>query len=286
MSFSRFVLTVGLAVFGTLVACSRGDSSVVVGSGVNDQGFIPPDAGDSSAPDATAALCVSTVCPAPWATCAAADGTLPPYACATNLNRDLQNCGSCGSPCRSPSPNYNVHMECISGQCQALCNADVADCNGIPDDGCEANTLEDPANCGLCGAACPAGVACIKGKCGCPGGTTLCGDNCVDLATSDLNCGACGVTCGEGPTADGGTPPPHMYLGCKLGQCTDLRCVHNASEFWADCNGALAVDGCEVDLRSDTSHCGSCGKRVRPRPALLRRRGRRGVPVHEGPDTL
>src|SRR4051812_10784288 len=43
----------------------------------------------------------------------------------------------------------------------------------------------DPANCGGCGAACPADATCLEGRCvsGCPEGATRCDDRCVDLAS-------------------------------------------------------------------------------------------------------
>lgn len=262
---------IGVAVFGAVFACTNDAPVVTFGSGVTDEGavFAAPDAAEASSgagadADASGARCISTECPAPWATCAALDGTLPPYACGTDLGSDVANCGACGHACRPASSAYHVHMRCSSGQCQAFCTEDHADCNGIPDDGCESSTLDDPANCGSCGVTCAPGVACKNGKCGCPPGTTECGDRCVDLASDDANCGACGFACLDHPPADAGALRPHTYFGCAEGQCKDLRCVQNGAEFWADCNGSLDPDGCEVDLRSDLGNCGSCGKTCAP----------------------
>jgi hypothetical protein len=44
------------------------------------------------------------------------------------------------------------------------CEAPLADCNGIPQDGCEADTQHDGDHCGACDADCHGG-ACIDGKC-------------------------------------------------------------------------------------------------------------------------
>jgi hypothetical protein len=239
-------------------ACTR--SSVTLGSGeVQDVGFAPVDAGPASADvDAGPGLCIATTCPAPWATCPGVDGKLPTYACGTDLSTNVDHCGACGVVCRTPSAAYNIHMGCAAGQCQAFCNEGTGDCNAITDDGCEASFEDDPANCGACGAKCPAGVACKNGKCGCPQGTTECNGQCVDLQSDDANCGGCNVVCAEQPPADAGALRPHMEYGCNQGKCQQLRCVQNASEFWSDCNQQLDPDGCEVDLRHDAAHCGSC----------------------------
>jgi hypothetical protein len=261
----RVALVVGgVAVLGTVLACAR--SSVTLGSGVTDPpSLAPADGGDtSSAVDASAALCVATACPLPWATCAAPDGTLPAHACGTDLSSDIDHCGACNVACRASSAAHNLEMGCSAGKCQAFCVVHYADCNGIAEDGCESDTMEDPANCGACGVQCPAGVVCRAGKCGCPPGTADCGGACVDLASDDANCGACGFSCDDHQPADAGVVFPHMVFGCAQGQCKDLRCVQNAWQFWTDCNHSLDPDGCEVDLRSDTGNCGVCGNKCEP----------------------
>lgn len=254
---SVVVLGVALGVF----ACAR--DTVTLGTGVNDEVFAPIDAGDG-ATDAGPGLCVATACPFPWATCPALDGTLPVYACGTDLNNDIDHCGACDVACKNPSPAYHVHMACSAGQCQAFCNEDHADCNGVPDDGCESSLLDDSKNCGSCGLQCPAGVACTHGKCGCPSGMTECNGRCVDLSSDDNNCGACETSCMETQPDDAGTVPPHMFFGCLGGQCKDLRCKQDVMEYWSDCNHDIEADGCEVDLRSDVENCGQCGNACDP----------------------
>ncbi len=44
---------------------------------------------------------------------------------------------------------------------------------------------------------------------------------------------------------------PHLV--CEAGSC---QCELD----WADCNGDLSRDGCEVTLEVDAEHCGSCGR--------------------------
>lgn len=260
-------VTAGL-VGAVFLACESRDPFVTFGSGVNDAApppsFVETDAGASDAtvePESSvlAPMCAMSECPAPFGTCASYAGTLMPYACATNLSNDADNCGECGKKCLSGSSAFHFRRACVNGTCQPACEQGYADCNGIPDDGCESDPKIDSANCGVCGNACPAGVACVEGKCGCPSGQIACNGACVDPATNDDNCGSCDFRCADNQPADAGTPPAHMFYGCAKGKCEQLRCIANDSEFWADCNGNQA-DGCEVDLvQPHQDNCGSCG---------------------------
>jgi len=168
---------------------------------------------------------------------------------------------------------------CVDGTCVPECisTADMCgvttykDCNGLVDDGCETPTTDDPKNCGGCGHVCDDGLACIKGKCGCPEGMTDCPgcsrlhlNRCVDLQNDDLNCGVCELRC---PTSrpDGCSPmPTNTQYGCGHGACATLKC----REYTADCNHDLglgcASDGCEVNLMTDPNNCGACGHKCAP----------------------
>ena len=88
---------------------------------------------------------------------------------------------------------------------------------------CAADVSSDAANCGGCGAACPANALCQAGQCyckdgytvennqcvvaaagtssgnGCPAGMSPCPDGyCYELASSASNCGICGNMCPTG----------------------------------------------------------------------------------------
>ncbi len=80
----------------------------------------------------------------------------------------------------------------------------------------------------------------------CAAGLTRCGESCIDLASSASHCGACGRVCDIA----------HATADCASGACRLATC----DEGFADCNGDPA-DGCEVDLLTDTSHCGACATR-------------------------
>jgi hypothetical protein len=97
------------AALGTVFACASDEDVLNVGVGVVDEDasttppLVPiaqPDASADAAAFAaglTLAMCVATECPWPWKTCPRNDGTLPTYACTTNVSDDLQNCGGCAS---------------------------------------------------------------------------------------------------------------------------------------------------------------------------------------------
>ena len=261
MTYRPFAVTTSAAVLGVVVvACSTSPDDIVVAyrppPGAEAPPFAPEpaDAGGDAAPSGSDKIlaCVGTECQAPYDTCPTAFGG-PGYKCAVNLLTDNANCGACGNVCPE-FPLLSMRTRCVDGACKRECSDGAADCNGLVDDGCEVALLRDPANCGACGKACPAGVKCIDGSCGCPAGMTDCGSaDCRNTSSDDDNCGACGHECPS--TGDEPPPPPNMRYGCRDGECGRLLCMGS----WADCNGDLA-DGCEVDLAADKDNCGACAK--------------------------
>lgn len=162
--------------------------------------------------------------------------------------------------CPSDGSYFGASFSCVGGVCVMTCTEIFrevyADCDGIPDNGCESR-LGSPTACGGCGKACPAGEPCVKDECGCPPPFTNCGGRCVDLKTNDYECGACGVACAPD---DPEPPPPHAYYGCAESTCGHLKCDESPPTYaWADCNHDPS-DGCEIDLYSlDDANCGACG---------------------------
>ncbi len=268
-----FVTFVTLSI--VTVACSSDERRIAIGAGETDDDAgsapttrfdLPEDAGDASTKgDASrpeVAMCMATECPHPFATCSST-GTNAVFACGTNLLTDRNNCGACGSACplSSAFPELNMETVCVDGACQRQCvpkgNTQYGDCNGLVDDGCESNLSNDPDNCGTCGFTCPAGPdgerRCIAGKCGCPAGETWCSPvGCTNTSIDDTNCGACGNQC---KGTDAGPPPAHMTYRCQQGKCAQLTCEKG----WADCNGKIQEDGCEIDIVNDKNNCGGCG---------------------------
>ncbi|MEZ4407443.1 MAG: hypothetical protein R3A52_13350 [Polyangiales bacterium] len=238
------------------------------------------------------AACVSgacqTGCLAGFADC---DGVAS-NGCERDLRGDASSCGACGVVC---APPRGVGA-CASGACAvARCDAGFADCDGLASNGCEAQTTNDPANCGACGQRCGASELCAAGACApaCAGALTLCAGRCVDVASDDANCGACGRACGVDEACQSGA----CALVCRVagqsacaGRCVDTssdatncgacgrvcatganasaRCASGACGLacaagFADCDG-VASTGCEANTATSLAHCGACGRACAP----------------------
>lgn len=85
----------------------------------------------------------------------------------SDVERDPQNCGSCGNSCGTSG-------SCNKGQCM---------CNGVATD-----LQTDSNNCGNCGTKCAGNSTCVQGQCGCSGTPT-------NVLSDQNNCGTCGTQC-------------------------------------------------------------------------------------------
>ncbi len=94
--------------------------------------------------------------------CRCAPGETRCDADCVDLRSDKTNCGGCGIRCTSVAHGIGA---CVYGSCAYECAYGWADCNGDLSDGCEANVLSDPTNCGGCGVQCADHQACIRGVC-------------------------------------------------------------------------------------------------------------------------
>jgi MYXO-CTERM domain-containing protein len=134
------------------------------------------------------------------------------------------------------------------------CVDPFGDCDAVFQNGCETNLESDTAHCGSCltaceyanaGSLCQAGT-CAMGACQSPFGD--CDDDphngCeTSLDDDQLHCGACDHAC----DLPGGTS------SCRQGECA----LDGCDQGLGDCNQNF-LDGCETDLQTSTSHCGSC----------------------------
>jgi hypothetical protein len=128
-----------------------------------------------------------------------------------NPQTDDKNCGACGTKCPPGS-------KCDMGNCAVSCQDGLSVCQVDGGDRCT-DLRFDTLNCGACGKGCDAGVFCSPpyspdggdagpATCGigCFGGSTKCGNRCVDTTLDPFHCGGCFKAC------DGG-------LSCKSSTC-------------------------------------------------------------------
>jgi hypothetical protein len=165
---------------------------------------------------------------------------------------DPNNCGGCGMSCVVP----HAQATCSGAKCQTgACDTGYADCDADPKNGCEANLHLDDANCTMCGMGCMAAhaiTACSDGCyiSACDFGFDDCNadisDGCETSVLSDIaNCGSCSTPCNGLPNAS---------ANCVAGNCVLGKCNNG----YFDCNN-MPNDGCESNIASDASNCGSCG---------------------------
>jgi hypothetical protein len=87
----------------------------------------------------------------------------PTTGCETDIDHDPTHCGDCSA---APCTTKNGTPGCSAGHCTTgACDTDWGDCNQNPTDGCEANLLTDPKNCGQCKSPCASTQTCQAGKC-------------------------------------------------------------------------------------------------------------------------
>jgi cysteine-rich repeat protein len=124
------------------------------------------------------------------------------------------------------------------------CNGKDDDCDTSVDEGSAPSLCPFPPNVSL--TACSAGV-CTLGACF--GGFANCDLNysngCEINVTSNIShCGSCFQPCSTN----------HVTASCVSGNCQGACNVG-----FANCNGNMRADGCEVNLYTDNSNCGACG---------------------------
>ncbi|MBL8604803.1 MAG: hypothetical protein JNK72_22945 [Myxococcales bacterium] len=169
-----------------------------------------------------------------------------------NTQSNADNCGTCGTVCNVP----NAQAACAMGQCAVgSCTGDRRDCDNMVGNGCETDTNSSLMHCGGCGRVCNtppnATASCTAGSCGftCVTGFADCDNDpangCeTDLNSSADNCGTCGTRC----------MLTNATAACMAGRCAVAACANG----FGDCD-TNAANGCETNIQTSTSHCGTCG---------------------------
>jgi hypothetical protein len=136
----------------------------------------------------------------------------PRNGCEVDISSSDQHCGGCagmgGQSCGGVAGGTS---SCVGGTCQVtFCAANQEDCNGMPMDGCEANTESSAEHCGACFRNCEPNflqhvfsATCTQGNCfrNCDPGWGDCNMNPSDGCEREVfggdvnNCGGCNVRC-------------------------------------------------------------------------------------------
>ncbi len=114
-----------------------------------------------------------------------------------------------------------------------------------------ARSAGTPGAGGTAGASASGGVGAAAGASGASSSAPDPGSDAVPDAGSPGSAGTDGGRGSDDGAADGGRgtiAPP-----------TDDPAPMPCTDRWADCNG-VSADGCEVDVSSNTTHCGTCGR--------------------------
>ncbi|TVR04524.1 MAG: hypothetical protein EA398_01865 [Deltaproteobacteria bacterium] len=104
--------------------------------------------------------------------------------CETNVNQDVNNCGSCNTVCNLPNATSSG---CSSGTCTiGGCQSGFDSCDGLQATGCETNLNTSGEHCGECGTTCEGGQICRSGGCDCPDGQVLVAGQCVNETSGSV----------------------------------------------------------------------------------------------------
>jgi hypothetical protein len=188
---------------------------------------VPCNALPNAMANCTAGNCVLGTCNDGFYDC----DNNPMTGCEANIASDPNNCGACGNKCGNglvcknggctcAMCNFpNAVSSCVNNMCiMGACNANFADCNKNPNDGCEVDLRFNNNNCGSCGTVCQNGLFCISSQCV----VTMCGDKKLE-GNEEYD------------------PPPGPFMSVMVDQGTCRWHFENVPQLY--CNGACSWTG-------------------------------------------
>ena len=132
----------------------------------------------------------------------------------TYLDRDLQNCGSCGT-----GPDGSQQMQCSAGELRCTGPDQVLCAQGGPGTFACVNTKTSLSHCGACGVAVPREGRCDRGVPTCGGKSMIeVSGACVDTRTDVNNCGSAGYDCTD-LFPENATSSSVFWPQCRAGRC-------------------------------------------------------------------
>lgn len=179
----------------------------------------------------------------------------------TDLNTDPDNCGACGNVCPHPASFTTSNLVspiCCAGKCvdPSSDTANCGSCGGAcaQGEGCcggSCQKLDQPYQCGACGATCFSYVD-PSAPPGSFGNPTCCGNQCVDTSWDERHCGGCGKACPQGQACCASACVDVLTDDFNCGEC--LNKCESSGEPLRCCEGACRK------IKTDVGHCGGCGK--------------------------
>ncbi|HBQ10892.1 MAG TPA: hypothetical protein DEF51_06820 [Myxococcales bacterium] len=187
------------------------DAAASVVGGASTECFVVFDLPDGATPTLLIYQVPGTTPGSETRTASASVAVEPCTTCAdscTYLDRDPDNCGSCGQHANRTQTCENGRVECTD-EALTLCAGRCV------------NLQTDDDHCGACDAQVGPNE-CVDGARRCMGSEVDCGDRCADLQTSGYHCGACGRSCEpytERALPAGATRPRYPSDSCRDARC-------------------------------------------------------------------